>query len=79
MYTEHGIANEPAAFKACQQLLNKDKEKLVAVGLVICRRFPIFAYSPDGIVLSVIDKFPKYLIEIKCPYDGKPIKQYVIV
>lgn len=69
-YVRHGIVNEPVAFDIFK-MENKVMWDVVKPGLVICRKQPWLAYSPDGI--AYVGSKPKFLIEIKCPFKGKLI------
>lgn len=66
-YTRHGIKYESVALKSFEQNLNRD-EKVIYLGLVICRQHPWMAYSPDAILF--LEEIPQTLIEVKCPYAG---------
>lgn len=65
-YIEHGLKYEGEALEKYKQTNHYD---VCNLGLVICKRYPWLAYSPDGVVMS--EGVPVRLVEIKCPYNGK--------
>ncbi|KAJ8910759.1 hypothetical protein NQ315_009066, partial [Exocentrus adspersus] len=62
-YVEHGLKFEQEALDC---YANNNNYKVLQLGLVICKKYPWLAYSPDGVVLEGSGK----LVEIKCPYNG---------
>ena len=63
--TRHGIKNEPYA-RMCYE---REKNcSVVQSGSLVNPKIPWLLYSPDGIV------FNQYIIEIKCPTEGKKMK-----
>ncbi|KAJ8915343.1 hypothetical protein NQ315_008229 [Exocentrus adspersus] len=58
---EHGLKFEQEALDC---YANNNNYKVLQLGLVICKKYPWLAYSPDGVVLEGSGK----LVEIKCPY-----------
>ncbi|KAF5304995.1 hypothetical protein FQR65_LT18805 [Abscondita terminalis] len=66
-FTEYGKKYEQNAMKA-YKTRNKTYEVFVP-GFVVCKLYPWFGYSPDGIVFE--NGHPIRLVEIKCPYTGK--------
>lgn len=72
--TRRGTEMEPYAAKALLKKLraeNKEQVDLAVPGLIVCQKEPIFAYSPDGIVLYKSSS-SKDLVEIKTPFNRKP-------
>ncbi|VEN47855.1 unnamed protein product [Callosobruchus maculatus] len=64
-YIEHGKKYEA---EALQKYKERNNYTICEIGLFICRKYPWFAYSPDGVVIE--NGVPTRLVEIKCPYDG---------
>lgn len=65
-YIEHGLKYESEALEKYKTANNYD---ICQLGLVICKKYPWLAYSPDGVLMT--EGSPTKLIEIKCPYDGE--------
>lgn len=68
-YIEHGLKFEK---EALEKYKNVNNYEVCEPGLIICRQYPWFAYSPDGIVFQ--NSIPSRLVEIKCPYEGMILK-----
>lgn len=65
-FTQHGVKYEPLAKNSYRSFFPENK--VLETGLIVCKKFPWLAYSPDGIVLQN-NKAVK-LLEIKCPFIG---------
>lgn len=66
--TRHGTTYEKNALLKYQEL-NLSSLKLVTnIGLVICKQFPWFGFSPDAVVLHENEVVK--LVEVKCPLTG---------
>jgi hypothetical protein len=56
--------------EALEEYRKFTEEDMVALGLIICKKYLWMGYSPDGVVVDA-DGIPTKLIEIKCPLKGK--------
>lgn len=65
-YVQHGIATENEARIAYK---TRNNYTVLETGLIICKKHPWLAFSPDGIVME--NNKPIKLLEIKCPFIGK--------
>lgn len=63
VYTNYGKENEDNAIRQFEQLTGKKVRK---AGLLIGRKFPFLAASPDGSILE-----ENALVEVKCPYKAR--------
>ena len=64
--TRRGTEMEPVAQKSVSRIIKRDRDpgaELLLPGLIVCKSDPIFAYSPDGII--VFSNGSRCLIEIK--------------
>ena len=75
--TQYGTDNEPVAAKIYEDFLSKytqstqpnDKVSFYYPGLIICKKHPWLAVSPDGLpCLHTAGKNLRFLLEIKCPF-----------
>lgn len=79
--TRRGTELEPRAAESLLRVIRRDqdvKAEMAVPGLIVCLKDPIFAYSPDGVILFSDGR--KVLVEIKVPFNRKPYdlmpKQY---
>ena len=71
--TRRGTRLEPHAAKSLirkMRALHGVDVNLAIPGLIVCKSDPIFAYSPDGVLVFGDGK--KVLVEIKAPFNRKP-------
>lgn len=61
---EHGNKYQKESLEKYKTTNNDDVSE---IGIMICKRYPWFVYSPDKLLIK--DGAPQKLIEIKCPYD----------
>jgi putative phage-type endonuclease len=72
--TQRGTRMEKFAAESILRITRRKtgnpKIQLAIPGLIVCQKEPIFAYSPDGVII-----FPngeRLLLEIKAPFNRKP-------
>jgi hypothetical protein len=66
---QFGNDQEPFALK--RFLEYNPSYSVEIVGILIHKKYPWLAYSPDGVILE--KGVPTRLLEIKCPYLGKSL------
>lgn len=79
--TRRGTTLEPRAAESLLRVIRSEQDvhaEMAIPGLIVCIKDPIFAYSPDGVILFRDGR--KVLVEIKVPFNRKPYdlipKQY---
>lgn len=65
-FTKHGLDYEGPARDRFSKLTNST---IVQTGLIVSKKNPWLAYSPDGVIIK--DDQIVGLLEIKCPFKGK--------